>query len=76
MDFILYADDCNAGISDNNLLNLVRRVNNELQHVNTWIISNRLTTNILKLNHMLFNARGCDINYVIRLGDAVAPRVG
>ena len=75
LDFSLYVDDCNSGMSDNNLLELVRKVNRELGHVNHWITSNRLTANVLKLNHMLFNDKGCHENYVVKLGNAVVPRV-
>ena len=44
--FILFADDTNIYLSDNNLNNLIEIVNNEVIHLCNWFRANKLSLNI------------------------------
>ena len=51
--FILFADDTNIFLQDQNLNNLCTTMNRELTHVATWMKSNKLTLNVSKTHYML-----------------------
>ena len=51
----LYADDTYLALSDKNLTQLEIRVNDQLQFINAWLQSNKLSLNYTKTTYMLFN---------------------
>ena len=75
LSFELYADDSNAGASGPNLAQLTQVVNVELAHVNDWIIQNHLSANNTKLLHLLFSTETDSVNYQLKLGNYLIPRV-
>ena len=54
MKVILFADDTNVFVSANNLQELEKTVNTELDMLNDWIEANRLSLNVEKTVYMLF----------------------
>ena len=53
--FILFADDTNLFYSSNNIISLYETFNNELDSIDQWLLSNKLTLNIDKTNYILFH---------------------
>ena len=53
LDFHLFADDTNIFLQDQNLKSL--ELNEELDKVNQWLQSNRLSLNIDKTNFVIFH---------------------
>ena len=51
----LYADDTYLALSDKNLTQLKTRMNDQLQFINAWLQSNKLSLNYTKTTYMLFN---------------------
>ena len=51
----LYADDTYLALSDKNLTQLETRVNDQLQFINAWLQSNKLSLNYTKTTYMLFS---------------------
>ena len=54
-DFHLFADDTNIFLQDQNLKSLELKINEELDKVNQWLQSNRLSLNIDKTNFVIFH---------------------
>ena len=71
----LYADDANGIKSDFCFETLVREINAELVHINDWIICNGLSINTIKICHMLINCNIDNVQYEIKIGETVIPRV-
>ena len=55
LDFHLFADDTNIFLQDQNLKSLELKLNEELDKVNQWLQSNRLSLNIDKTNFVIFH---------------------
>ena len=55
LNFFLFADDTNIYYESDNLKNLERTVNKELQWLNHWLNVNRLALNISKTNFVIFH---------------------
>ena len=55
LDFHLFADDTNIFLQDQNLRSLELKFNEELDKVNQWLQSNRLSLNIDKTNFVIFH---------------------
>ena len=53
--FILFADDSTLYVSHKSLDSLITIVNEELENVRKWIISNKLTLNLDKTHYIIFN---------------------
>ena len=53
LEGILYADDAALLLADQNVKRLKRTVNRELNLLDDWLISNKLTLNMLKTHYML-----------------------
>ena len=51
----LYADDAALLLADENVKRLKRTVNRELKFFDDWLISNKLTLNLIKTNYMLIS---------------------
>ena len=49
----LYADDAALLLADENVKRLKRTINRELKLLDDWLISNKLTLNLIKTNYML-----------------------
>ena len=75
--YVLFADDTNFLLSDNDLNNLHVKLNHiELHNIFKWITANELTLNINKTNYILFQSRsvvknlgsiyygGCELNRI------------
>ena len=55
LDPILFADDTNLFYSKEDIKTAFLRVNNELQKINEWFISNKLSLNVTKTKYSLFH---------------------
>ena len=51
---ILFADDTTIYISSNNISNLYRDMNIELDNLTDWFRANKLSLNVTKTNYMIF----------------------
>jgi len=52
LKFIMFADDTNVFMSNNSLVDLVNRLNVELEKVGTWFNANKLSLNVNKTNYI------------------------
>ena len=69
ISFICFADDTNLYLSHKDSNILVRLMNEELSHFQSWIHANKLSLNIDKTNYMLFsNSLNRLPNYVMMNG--------
>jgi hypothetical protein len=57
---ILFADDTTLSLCDESYLNLITTTNTELEKINQWTVSNRLSLNINKTAAMIFSNRPHD----------------
>ena len=57
LNFTLFADDTNAFFSDSCYRNLYKVANEELVRVVDWMKANKLSLNIKKTKHMIFESR-------------------
>ena len=65
-------------LSDSNLENLEKRVNNELQSVDNWLRRNKLSLNFNKTNYMITNkhpAKTVDIDFNLTINGVSLERV-
>ena len=62
LSYVLFADDTNLLLSDNDLNSLKLKLNQELDKVFQWVTTNKLTVNIKKTNFILFQNRSVDTN--------------
>jgi len=53
---ILFADDTTIYLTRKNVTELYQIINNELDSLNEWFKTNRLSLNVKKTNYMLFNS--------------------
>ena len=53
-DFYHFADDSNLFYRHKNIIDLQANVNDELNHINTWLCANKLSLNIEKSNFVIF----------------------
>ena len=54
--FILFADDTNLFYSGENVEQLNKTINAEMQNISQWLIDNQLTLNIKKTNYIVFKS--------------------
>ena len=54
LHLILFADDTNIFLRNENIVNLVDIANTELKKLTDWFIANRLSLNVAKINFILF----------------------
>jgi len=68
---ILFADDTTLYVSSNNIKTLYHSVNSELESLNDWFRSNKLSLNIGKTHYVLFKHNQMPIpeNMKIKIGD-------
>ena len=57
LHFILFADDTNIFLSDQNVDSLISIANNELCKLTKWFLANRLTVNVTKSNFIFFRSQ-------------------
>ena len=67
LKFILFADDTNLFASHNNLGELIKIVNNELEKVSNWLKINKLSLNIKKTHFVIFHFRQKRIDQVVNI---------
>ena len=66
LSYVLFADDCNALNSDQNLIDLILSTNLELVKLGEWFIANRYLVNMKKTHFLLFKGKKI-VNINIRL---------
>ena len=54
LHLILFADDTNIFLRNENIENLIDIVNTELKKITDWFIANRLSLNVAKTNFIIF----------------------
>ena len=64
LQFILFADDTNIFLANRDLETLIETINNEIAHLNSWFLANRLSLNISKTNFMVFTKKKYSENLV------------
>ena len=75
LKFILFADDTNIFLEDNNLSHLIQILNQELIKLEDWFIVNKLSLNVSKTNFMVFSSKKIDNEINIFLENNVISRV-
>ena len=76
LKFVLFADDSNLYLSNDNLNDLTTMLNQELELVRKWIISNKLTLNLNKTHYIIFHRKKIPLHIPsIMLGNSVLERV-
>ena len=55
--FVLFADDMNVFSCNNDINEIIRNTNSELDQLNVWCSVNRLSLSITKTNYMIFGNR-------------------
>ena len=75
-DFHLFADDANLFSRHKNINTLESSINSELNKVNTWLCSNKLSLNVEKSNFVLFHPiqRKISSNFVLTINNNNIPR--
>ena len=58
LKFYLFADDTNIYYESDNLKDIEKTMNKELEKLHEWLCLNRLSLNISKTNFVIFHARG------------------
>ena len=53
----MYADDTTLTFSASNTASLKEQINNELKRLNQWLIANKLTLNVSKIEIMVITTR-------------------
>ena len=66
---ILFADDTTILIEGNNLHSLINSLNNELEKLNIWLKSNKLSLNVSKTHYMVFHRSRRKIDHMDPLLD-------
>ena len=67
LKFFLFADDTNIYFESEDLKNLEKIVNNELEKLHEWLCLNRLSLNITKTNFVIFHANNKPKPYVVTI---------
>ena len=52
--FVLFAEDTNVFYCNNDINEIIRKTNSELDKLNMWFSVNRLSLSITKKNYMIF----------------------
>ena len=65
--YILFPDDTNLFLQNQNLNQMMRIANQEIKNVSQWLDSNKLTLNVSKTNFMIFRTRKIKINMPVRI---------
>jgi hypothetical protein len=76
--FRLFADDSNAFLAGNNLIQLISDSNKELSLINNWITANRLNLNLGKCTFTIFTPTteiiGSNVEIILAIGDTKLSR--
>ena len=76
LKFVLFADDTNIFASGTNIDELCKNINSELEKLNEWFITNKLSLNVSKTSYMLFSNRSdCNFDYNIYINTFKIDRV-
>ena len=73
--FTLFADDTCLFMKHSDPKILEEMVNNELEHINNWLISNRLSLNIKKSCYLLFSGKKTIDNFIVRIAGTEMEKV-
>ena len=57
LNFVLFADDCCAYDSHNDINSLITNFNRYIKMIKNWLVCNKLSLNISKTNYIIFNRR-------------------
>ena len=71
---ILFADDMTLYITGPNPETLIATVNQELDKLNHWCLTNRLTINVNKTCFMLFSNKNLDTLPVLKINNSIIKR--
>ena len=55
--FVLFAEDTNVFYCNNDINEIIRKTNSELDKLNVWFSVNRLSLSITQTNYMIFGNR-------------------
>ena len=78
-DTTLFADDTFLLLSDSSILNLERRVNEQLENIDKWFCINKLSLNYSKTNFMIFNKhphKTCNYDFKLEINGNNLVRAG
>ena len=70
----LFADDSCLSLSNKSAVNLEKNVNNELNKIDLWLKTNKLSLNIEKTSYIIFTNRKLQHNFKITIGSATIKR--
>ena len=65
LSFILSADDTNLFLSDKDIGNLYKTMNQELKQVNLWLTANKVSLEVNKTHFMIFKSKKKIINWLM-----------
>ena len=71
---ILFADDMTIYVTGSNLETLTHTVNLELEKLNHWCLSNRLTINVNKTCFMLFSNKKINLSPLLKINNSIIKR--
>ena len=75
LNSILFADDTNFILSDNNLDTLINSLNNELHQLSIWFKINKLSLNVNKTHYMIFGLNKSDTNNHVYIDNQIVTQV-
>ena len=76
LKFCIYADDSVIYLSGKNASSVIQIVNDQLFHLNNWLLANKLTLNLSKTHFMIFNGRGREMtNEQVLISNKTIERV-
>lgn len=75
LNYILFADDTNISMRNNDLSLLFDNMNIELKKLDSWMQANKLILNAGKTNFMIFGTRECTDNFVLYYNSDMIKRV-
>ena len=71
LNAIMFADDTNLFLSNNNIRKLYSDMNCELRNVNEWFNANKLSLNVDKTKYTLFHKKSQQENLPLKLPDLI-----
>ena len=75
MNMILFADDTNLFLSNENLDELCTDLNNELAKIDRWFKVNKLSLNVSKTNYMVFTNRRKNVKCPLKINGTEIEKV-
>ena len=75
LNYLHFADDTTIHASADNIDDLCNLMSRELQFIDKWLITNRLSLNIDKSSYMIFSHNAIDTNLTIKIRQTEIKRV-